>query len=69
MSDPFARRLASVALAVALVALATGAWAVHLGYRYLGEVQELGQTLQGLLSRPEVPSYAPPPLTLDTGEE
>jgi len=47
-------------------------WAVRLGYRYLEEVQQVGQTVETLLSAssraPDVP-LNPPPLQLDTGEE
>jgi len=72
VSDPFARRLASSALAVALLALVISLWAVRLGYRYLDDVQELGQALESMLAdtnrAPHVP-LNPPPLTLDTGEE
>jgi len=72
MSDPLARRLASAALAVALVALVIGVWAVQLGYRYLADVQRVGETVETLLSNPNHAANAPlnpPPLTLDTGEE
>jgi len=43
--DPLARRLATVALAVSFVALVLGAYGVHLGLRYLDDVQTLGDAL------------------------
>ncbi|NOY90688.1 MAG: hypothetical protein GXP55_05710 [Deltaproteobacteria bacterium] len=71
MSDALARRLASAALGVALLALTISLWAVHLGYRYLDDVQRLGQTMQTLLRDRGSGAMPlnPPPLTLDTGEE
>ena len=64
--DVLARRLAAVALSLSLVAVMLGAYAVHLGQRYLDEVQELGQTLRS--ERPNsaaaAGSLGPPP-TLD----
>jgi len=72
MNDPLARRLASAALGVGLLALVIAGWAVRLGYRYLEEVQQVGQTVETLLSAssraPDMP-LNPPPLQLDTGEE
>ncbi len=44
--DPVARRLAVGALTVGLVALVLGGYAVHLGLRYLDDVQTLGEALE-----------------------
>lgn len=44
--DPVARRLAVAALTAGLLALVLGAYAVHLGLRYLEDVQTLGEALE-----------------------
>jgi len=70
VSDPLARRLASGALAVSLVALVVAIWAVRLGYRYLDDVQRVGETMETLMAQPARSApLEPPPLMLDTGEE
>lgn len=70
MSDVLARRLASAALGVSLVALVIAVWAVRLGYQYLDDVQRVGQTMETMLARPaRAAPLEPPPLTLDTGAE
>ena len=43
--DPIARRVAIAALAVSFVALVLGGYGVHLGLRYLDDVQTLGDAL------------------------
>ncbi|MBO6937213.1 MAG: hypothetical protein JJ863_19740 [Deltaproteobacteria bacterium] len=43
--DPVARRLALGALAVSLVALVLAGYGVHLGLRYLEDVQTLGEAI------------------------
>ena len=43
--DPVARGVAALALVVALLALVLGAYAVHLGLRYLADVATLGEAM------------------------
>lgn len=62
MKDPVARRLASLALAIALVALVLAAWNVH---RADSELRELGRALERAVTAQRPTSLGPPP-TLDT---
>ncbi len=63
MNDPLARRLAAMALAVALVALVVAGYAVILGQRYLEDVRTLGRSLQA--DAPGAASSLGPPPQLD----
>ena len=61
--DKLARRLAASALALALVAVMLGAYAVNMGNQYLEDVRTLGQAMeQGRQSG----ALGAPPLTLET---
>jgi len=72
MTDRVARSLASLALALALVAVVLAGYAVVLGEQYRQDVQTLGETLGQSMARPETgapafPLHRPPP-ALDTGD-
>lgn len=62
MRDPVARRLASTALAIALVALVLAAWNAH---RMDSEMRELGYAVERAMTAQRPTSLGPPP-TLDT---
>lgn len=66
MSDPLARRLAALALAMSLVASVLAGYAVHLGLRYLEDVRTLGDALGEAERRVPVEErdLAPPPPAL-----
>ncbi|MEM1417232.1 MAG: hypothetical protein AAGH15_20210 [Myxococcota bacterium] len=57
--DPLARRLAALALGVALVALVLAGVAVRQGQRYLEDVQTLGRALEE--AAPVTRGSRPPP--------
>ncbi len=62
-SDPRARQLASIALAVSLLALALAGYAVYAQQRAEANLRRIGEELQRSLT-PTLP-MAPPPLGLD----
>ncbi len=65
-SDPVARKIASLALGLALVAVALGVYAVVLGQEYREDVRTLGEALES--QRRETPGALdgpPPTLEID----
>lgn len=62
MSDPIARRLASVALALALVALVLAVWSAH---RTESELRDLRRAVERAVDAQRPTSLGPPP-TFDT---
>lgn len=71
MSDRVARTLASLALAVALVAAVLAGYAVVQGRQYLSDVKALGEAMDRAMrdesGRNTLPMRGPPP-TLDPGD-
>lgn len=71
MKDRVARTLASIALAVALVAAVLAAYAVVQGAQYLEDVESLGEAMDRAMrdesGRNTLPMVGPPP-TLDPGD-
>lgn len=62
MKDPVARRLASIAVAIALVALVLAGWSA---YRSESELREVGRAVQRAVELQRPTSLGPPP-TFDT---
>lgn len=71
MNDRVARTLASVALAVALVAAVLAGYAIVQGRQYLEDVESLGGAMERAMrderGRNTLPMLGPPP-TLDPGD-